>query len=156
EIAGAASTCAAVGAAAVIAIAVAIDPEAATRLAATPPAPAPAPATPPAPIAAARLLADVASSLGAAATPALAPPPRRTSRRRDSPFGAASAAGVASFGLLPGAAFGVSVAADVTLVGPLALAVGATFWPETRAADGRFAFGLAAGWLAACATALRL
>jgi hypothetical protein len=143
ELTSEAPDCGSIEAASVLAIALAIDPEAMTR---SPPAAAPVtPATPP--LAPPALAPPALPPLPAPPLPAALPAPA------DRGLGHSGAAlrGAVGLGLLPGPAPGVGIAAYAAL-GRVAQLTGEALWlPEARTADGRFGFGLAAFALGACA-----
>ncbi len=126
--------CDALDAAATLAVALAIDPEAALR-------PLPAPA------------ATMPSSGSAADGPqAAAPVPSpvildERPRREDVEL---SVDALASFGLLPKTSVGMSLSLGVEVARPVEVPAGALYLPEVHTADGDFAFGLTAGWAGAC------
>jgi hypothetical protein len=142
-----AADCASLEAASVLAVALAIDPEAALapRPAAPPepaPAPAPAPLAPP----------PVPPRMPAIAPPVAAPAP---------PPPLLGASGLAlragpGFGLLPRVAGGLSLAGHVSLARAVELTGEALWMPEARTDDARFAFGLTAFSLGACVPVVRL
>jgi hypothetical protein len=159
EIRSAAPQCASMLDAVALAGAIAIDPDAAFRTpppaaapieprAATPtPAPTPAVATPPvAPAAPAR--------------ESIATAPRSSTEPRNNSATAALRA-IAGFGLLPAPAVGFALTAQGRLTGPLTWSAGAIWFPEVGTpppAPGdisQYAFGITAGWLAACADGIR-
>jgi hypothetical protein len=123
-----ADDCEAVEAAVTLAIALAIDPEAALR----PPPETPAPPPPPPP-------PEVAACPSTTCPP---PPPNMP----------ASLTGRLSLStaLLPKTALGVGLAADVEPVRRIHGTVGFLLLPETKTAAGDFAFGLTAASLGAC------
>jgi len=132
-------------------VALAIDPDAALRglPGASPvppeapgPASSPASPAPPPPLAPPPLACPVARPCPA---PETSPPaPKAT-------LATVTLRGTLSIGLLPATSSGAAVAADVSLVGPLSLAIGALFLPEVRTPSNSFGFGLSAGWLGVCA-----
>jgi hypothetical protein len=128
--------CEALDAAATLAVALAIDPEAASR-------PLPSPAAAP-------------SSGSAAERPqpaplvAAAPPPvtrNEPPRREDVEL---SVEALVSLGLLPKTSVGMSLSLGVAVARPVEVTAGALYLPEVHTADGDFAFGLTAGWAGAC------
>lgn len=132
-----AGDCGAIAEAVSLGISLSIDPEAALR----PPAPEPPP-TPPVP-------------------PPVAPPAPDPVAPRPSPAAtragwhrslAAHARGVVSAGLLPGAAFGATLAVDLPLTWRLRATASFTWLPEVGAElrGERLAFGLSAGALGVC------
>jgi hypothetical protein len=148
-----AASCASLVDAAALAIALVIDPEAVERTeraraaraetagGAEPSASAPTPA----PAATPRVSPQ--PQVAQPATPAPTEPAQRASGWVD-----VRAAG--DFGLLPeGLAPGLGMIVDLPIAGALGARAGLTYWPEreTAAADGRFAFGLSAAALGACA-----
>ncbi len=166
--------CASIEAASVLAIALAIDPDAAARPPPPPPAipppgapplPAPAPAEPSG-------AASPALAPGAAAGPAApaAPGPPATAGvlspwtpRSPAPLSFAtdtSGAGLTmrvglGFGLLPSPAPALSLASYVALAARVEITAEALWMPEARTADKRFAFGLTALSLGVCGTISR-
>lgn len=153
--------CASIEAASVLAVALAIDPDASTRPppAVSPPSPfppllpEPSPAAPPAP----------ASAAPAPALPPAPPPAPRslvfpTIPRAPSPLALAtdtSGAGLTlragpGFGLLPSPAPALSLAAHVALAARVEVTAEALWMPEARTEDRRFAFGLTAFSLGVC------
>ncbi len=166
-----ASTCASVEAAVTLAIALAIDPDAALdpsrapqpsrpvagaagasapsatpTPSSVPPVPCPPPEPPPPP--------PVVQP-----PPAVAPPPCPLERpcppsapapASGSPGVAVAVRAVAAFGLLPGAAPGFALSTDVPLTRFVHGTAGAEYLPERRTSDGAFAFGMTAAWLGAC------
>ena len=125
--------CEAIDAAVTLAIALAIDPEAALR---PPPAtpPPPAPESPPAP--------------RVAECPALVcpPPPRHLPT-------ALTGRGALSTALLPKTSLGLSMLADVEVARRLHATAGVLYLPETKTAAEGFAFGLTAASLGGCGDA---
>lgn len=145
----AAPSCDSLADAVALAIALLIDPEAVARQARattvtlpTPPVPAP----PSNPSASAPLSAALKPPAPSAAQPNTAKAPEHMRHVL------AEAGAIASFGLLPGTAWGAGLAARVPLAAWLAAAVGFEFFPEREvtAAGGRFGFGLTAGSLGLC------
>lgn len=153
ELTSEAADCAPIEAASVLALALAIDPDAITRpmgAAPAPPSPAPAPRG-----ADRRGDGDGGGDrVGeriplSEPLPAWVPPPPERGPSAGVASGAALRAGV-GLGLLPRVAAAVSLAAQVA-VGRAAQITGGALWmPEVRAADPRFAFGLTAFALGAC------
>lgn len=88
----------------------------------------------------------------AAPAPFVAPAPAA------SPLAWVDLRAIASGGLLPGFAPGITLAAELELARWLALSAALAYWPEqkTDAPGGAAAFGLSAGSLAACAEPVRL
>jgi hypothetical protein len=154
ELTSEASDCGAIESAAVLALALAIDPEAALRPPApASPAPPPAPAPTPAPVTA----PPPATAPLAAPLAASSPPPPRADPPRGTGLGGSGVAlrGEAGWGLLPRAAAGLSLAAHMAITERWALTAEALWMPEVSAADDRFAFGLSAFALGACAGVAR-
>jgi hypothetical protein len=120
--------CAALASAAALALALAIDPAAALA----PPPAAPDPPLPPPPP-------------RSALAPALAPAPARAPS-------SVSLRGAVGLGLLPRPSPGLALAGSAGVSPRVALTGEALFLPEVRATDARFAFGLTAFALGACAT----
>jgi hypothetical protein len=136
ELGSRATSCDSLADAAALAIALVIDPEAVERIEAQRSAPEPAPApTVPAP----------------RAEPASRPAP--------GPLAWVDLRAIASGGLLPGFAPGLSLAVELELARWLALSAGLAYWPEQKA-DGRpngaVGVGLSAGSIAACAEPVAL
>jgi hypothetical protein len=170
EIDDASPSCGALDAAVVLAVVLAIDPDAAL---APPPALAPStpsPVLPSAPTAAASgAPPDVASGAPAAALPAPSPtvsgllpafpapgfpfpgpaPVRPARSEPSTAFGASSVRVLFAAGLLPAGAFGLASTAEAG-VRRLRVAAGVLWFPEVHTADGGFGFGLAAGTLGGC------
>ena len=153
-------TCASIEAAATLAIALAIDPEAAfrppppTSPSPSAPAPAPTPAPTPAP----------APAPAPALAPPLPPPPHCPVERpcpppsSSPPFpppssvGSVSLRAVVAFGLLPATSPGLALSADVPAYRWLHASAGVLYLPEQRTpATPDVAFGMTAAWLGACA-----
>jgi hypothetical protein len=130
-------TCAPVEAAASLAIALAIDSEAASPVAASAAAP-----VPPVPPAVPRSVTPPPEHK----PPALsaAPPPRVAG------WGAVTFRGLASAGLLPSLAPGLALAAELPVRGAMHAAGGMLYLPEQRTSDAGFAFGMTAAWLGGC------
>lgn len=155
ELTSEAADCASLEAASVLAIALAIDPEAAMRPPAPPPRPPPPPpvvrlpATPP-PLPALPL--PPAEPMAAPLPAALAPP---VIEREGLGNSGIALRGGAGFGLLPGPAPAVSLAAHVGVARPVQITAEAMWLPETRTSDARFGFGLAALSLGACFVPVR-
>ncbi len=127
--------CDALDAAATLAVALAIDPEAALR---PPPSQAPSPPPPsPAPLA-----------VAAPVVPAPLPSPLEAHPRREEVE--LSIEALASFGLLPKTSAGLSLSIGVEVARFAEVTAGALYLPEVHTADGDFAFGLTAGWAGAC------
>lgn len=144
ELASEALDCTSIEGASVLAIALAIDPEASTR---PPPAPAPAPT----PIVTPSSVPVATPSIPAFSwppPPGPRPPPPAPERSDASALLFRVGVGV---GLLPGLAPGPSLAGDVPLSRSVRLTAEALWLPETRTADGRFAFGLTALSVGSCA-----
>ena len=156
--------CSGLDAAVTLAVALVIDPEAALRPpSSAPPRPLPvrlpvavppAPPLPPAP---------------PFPTPAAPPPPppaecpvERPCPRAESvpearslPKATLGGRVLVASGLLPGAAAGFAVAAEVPLTRWIDVTTGAFFLPEERTSNSEFGFGLTAAWLGACAVPWR-
>jgi hypothetical protein len=137
ELGSRAATCESLAAAAALAIALVIDPEAVERAEAMRTATKPVPTAPPA----------------VAASRRDQPPPAR------SPLAWVDLRAIASTGLLPGFAPGVTLGADLELARWLALSAALAYWPEQKA-DGRpngaVGVGLSAASLVACAEPVAL
>ncbi len=135
-----AADCQPVEAAAVLAISLAIDPEAPLR-------PEPLPPPPVAPVAP-RPSAEVPPSAPAVAlVPSVAPPKRRAAAPEPSAFAIAS--GGATFGLLPAPSPAAALSNEFRLATAVRATAGVLYLPEDR--DAAWAFGLTAGWLGLCA-----
>ncbi len=156
--------CSGLDAAVTLAIALVIDPEAALRPAAvpsTPPAapPTPPPPPPPAPPPATPYPAPAPAPNPSPAPSALPPPaptPYPTPEAAPAPAPAAVTTRVlVTAGLLPSAAPGFAIAADLPAYRALHATAGAVFLPEARTSDGDFGFGLTAGWVGACVAPYR-
>ena len=147
ELTSEAPDCGAVESATVLARALATDPVGALRASA--PAPPPALTTAPVP---APVPAPATAPILAPRPPAPPPSPRAD----PPPWIGPGASGVAlraeaGWGLLPRAAAGLSLAAHAAISARWALTAEALWMPEVAAADDRFAFGLSAFALGACA-----
>ncbi len=161
ELTSEAPDCAAIEAASVLAVALAIDPDAGLRpapprppappqpllppsreVAAPPPSPLPVPISPSIP---------PASPLPAWVPPPVVAPPAVAA------LGASEAAlrAGAGLGLLPRAAAALSLAGQVGLADSVHLTGEALWLPEVRTGDGRFGFGLSAFALGACVDVVR-
>lgn len=152
--------CAALYSASVLVLALVIDAEAAVRPSPSPGV-APPPAvytTPPAVYTTPPAVYTAPPSPAPASSPgppAAAEPAPLTAPRGPWPRVTVHARAVAAFDVLPGTMFGPALSASVEgelLEG----AAGMFFLPESPTPDGRFAFGLTAGWLGLCARPLRL
>ena len=148
EIASEAVGCASIEAASVLAIALAIDPDAALR----PPEPPPPAPLPPAP--AAPLPAPPLPTPFVMAPRPIAPPLPVAPRDRIGASGLSLRVG-AGFGLLPHITPGVALAGHVSLSARVDLAAEALWMPEARTDDARFSFGLTALSLGACFVPVR-
>lgn len=158
ELDDASPTCSALDEAVTLAVALAIDPEAALQPPPPTPVEPPPPAAPPA--------APSAPSIAPAALPSIAPaapsiaPAARPAPSRAAPAPSAPAYGVATvrallgFGLLPRSAAGVASSAEVG-AGRLRATAGLLWFPEARTSNEAFGFGLAAGALGGCFDAHR-
>jgi hypothetical protein len=156
ELTSEAQDCAAIEAASVLAVALAIDPEAGTR-SPSPPAPAPAPSLPPRPAPPSAAPSMTAPPSPPPASSAAAPPPPPPAREPPAAIGSAGAvvrAG-AGVGLLPKPAPALSLAAHVSVARSVQITGEALWMHEVRASDARFAFGLSAFALGACVDVLR-
>ncbi|APR81318.1 Hypothetical protein A7982_06665 [Minicystis rosea] len=144
ELTSEAQDCASIEAASVLAIALAIDPDAGTR----PPPPAPPPSHAPP--------AASAAPLPPQAAPA-PPPPSLAVREPPAGLGAIGAAlrAGAGVGLLPKAAPALALTAHVGVSRIVQITGEALWMPEVRANDTRFAFGLTAFALGACVDVMR-
>jgi len=162
--------CTALDAAATLAIALAIDPEAAARpvavstAATTAPIAMPeAPTTPAGAAASPSVLAPPPAPEESAATastrPALATPgtrpaplaPRPSPATSRSGSLAATARALVAGGVLPGVAPGAALSVEGPVDRPFQATAGVLYLPETRTPARDFGFGLTAGWLGACA-----
>jgi hypothetical protein len=150
--------CGAIESATVLALALAIDPEGALRApdpppVVAPPAPVVAPRLAPPPIA----LPPIAPAPPSIAPPPIAPPPIAPADPPSIGLGASGIAlrGAVGLGLLPRAAAGLSLAAHVAISPSWAITGEALWMPEVAATDDRFAFGLSAFALGACAGVAR-
>lgn len=172
EIESDAPTCEPISSAAVLVIALAIDPGAALAPPA-PPASSAAPAAAPAASSAAPAPAPAASDSTPPAPPPTAspgPPQRPPATRPRPPAGARAAPsvpapsvetrftlrGLATFGLLPAAAPGIAWSSEWRIPPWLVLSTGVFYLPEQPAEDPTFAFGMTAGWAGLCADFLRV
>jgi hypothetical protein len=126
-----AADCGSLGEAAALAVALVIDPDAVARVASAQPPPA--------------------------ALPPAAPPPAATGVPRDGPPAWLDARAALSSGLLPGAAPGFVLGAQLPIVQWLSTAFDLRFFPEqeTSAEGARYAFGLSAAALGLCIEALQ-
>lgn len=129
--------CDALDAAATLAVALAIDPEAALQ---PPPSPAAAPSS----------TGSAADKPQAVATIVVAPPPATLYERPHPADVELSVDALASFGLLPKTSVGMSLSLGVEVTRPIEVTAGALYLPEVHTADGDFAFGLTAGWAGVC------
>jgi hypothetical protein len=139
-------TCAPIEAAASLAIALTIDSEAALGSpvsAAAQPA-LPEPVTPPP---AASATPTTCAPAAAVRTPPLLPatPPPQPTR-----WGVVAFRVAASVGLLPSVSPAFALAAQRQIHAAVHATAGLLYLPEQQASDGRFAFGMTAGWLGAC------
>ncbi len=168
-----AATCGPIEDASVLAIALAIDPEAGTRPPPPPHPTAPAPPPPPPPPTPEPRLppppAMAATTVHPQPVPLPAPAPVPDSRR-DSGTGTGAGtgpndtlgdSGVAlrfgvGLGLLPQPAPGLDLAGQVAVASRVQVGGEALWLPEARTSDGHFGFGLTALALGACVTALRI
>ncbi|HXN33107.1 MAG TPA: hypothetical protein VN894_14650, partial [Polyangiaceae bacterium] len=148
--------CGALDAAVTLAIALAIDPDAALRPApasspaaampgpaAPPPTQAP-PLTPTSPVSRLPETPSTAPRLAAPVSPKAPEPSRGGSL-------SATARVLVAAGILPGAAAGAALSADGPAGSRFQGTAGLLYFPEARNAAGDFAFGLTAGWLGVCA-----
>ncbi len=154
------STCAGIEAAATLAIALAIDPEAALGPPPSPasavlrpapvPVPSPSAATPPAPC---------PTPEAPQPAPAVVPPPCPVERPcppngpspGPSSRGAATLRAIAALGLLPATSPGVALSVDLPAYRFVHAAAGVLYLPEQRTANRDDAFGLTVAWLGVCA-----
>jgi len=150
ELTSTAPDCGAVEAASVLALALAIDPDAGAR---SPRAPtsrsAPLVPTSPPPVPASPAPLSVPEPLPAWVPPPLAEAPAPAHG------GSAALRPGAGFGLLPRAAAAFSLAAQVGLADAVELTSEALWMPEVRTGDARFGFGLEAFALGACGEVAR-
>ncbi len=146
ELTSAAPDCTAIEAASILAVALAIDPDAGTRPPPPPPSPPrvaqPRPASPPPVSVPEPLPAWVPAPVVEPPAPALAV------------SGATLRAG-AGLGLLPRAAAALALAAQAGLAGSVQLTGEALWMPEVRTGDARFGFGLSALALGVCGSVVR-
>lgn len=137
------SDCVSLAGAVVLAVALAIDPEAAL----TPPPPS---STDEEPSASSLEAPETSSSEANSSEESVAP----DSSAAESPLSRIRLGAAASFswGLVPGFGPGLEVGGDVRLYGPLQLSIGIAFVPEQRtsAADSSFGFGVTAPWVGVC------
>jgi hypothetical protein len=129
--------CNALDAAAMLAVALTIDPEAALR-------PLPSPAAAPSSNGSAGDSQQAAAPVVAAATPVTL---NERPRREDVEL---SVDAIASLGLLPKTSAGMSLSLGVEVARSTEVTAGALYLPEVHTDDGNFAFGLTAGWAGAC------
>jgi hypothetical protein len=141
--------CASIEAAGVLALALAIDPDAGAR---PPPAPAPPLAPPRAPPPDPGLALPAPLPAWVAWAPPEAPP--EPAPAAFGPSGVAVHTGL-GLGLLPGVAPAISLAARLAVARSVQVSGEALWMPEARASDARFAFGLSAFALGACGSLLR-
>jgi hypothetical protein len=127
--------CDALDAAATLAVALAIDPEAALR---PPPSPAAAPSS------------TAVDKPQAVAAIVAAPPPVTLDERPRPTDVELSVEALVSLGLLPKTSVGMSLSSDVEVARAIEVTAGALYLPEVHTANGDFAFGLTAGWAGAC------
>lgn len=152
EIGSEAVGCGSIEAASVLAIALAIDPDAALR----PPEPTPRPAPPaPLPAPAAPLPAPPLPAPFVMAPRPIAPPRTPVAPRDRLGFSGLALRVGAGFGLLPQITPGVALAGHVSLGSRVDLTAEALWMPEARTDDARFAFGLTALSLGACFVPVR-
>jgi hypothetical protein len=129
--------CDALDAAATLAVALAIDPEAALRPLSSPPA--------------APLSNGSVANSSQAVPPVVAAPSPVTLNARPRPAEIeVSFDALASLGLLPKTSAGTSLSAGVEAARFTEVTAGVLYLPEVHTADGDFAFGLTAGWAGAC------
>jgi hypothetical protein len=155
--------CSALDAAVTLAVALVIDPDAASRPASQRERTRPAPLTPsPAPGAAAAAPATAPAGLPAIPTPTVSVarptlPPTAAPTAPKAPalsFGSSlsvTARALVAAGVLPAAAAGAAFSAEGPTGRPVEGSAGVVYWPEVRTSSRDFAFGLTAGWLGACA-----
>jgi hypothetical protein len=162
--------CSALDAAVTLAIALAIDPEAAARpvpvstaattapiampeAPTTPAGPTPSPSVlaPPAPPAQSAATASTRTALATAETRPSAPAPHPSPATSRSGSLAATGRALVAVGLLPGAAPGAALSVEGPVDRRLQATAGVVYLPETRTSGRDFGFGLTAGWLGACA-----
>lgn len=154
ELTSAAPTCEAIASAAVLVIALAVDPQAAL-------APPPAPAETDSPV-------PPAPTVAAVAPPAAPVRPRRpppAEAPAPAPVAAApdpgvetrlTLRGVGAAGLLPAFAPGIAWSGEWRFSRWLSASTGLLFLPEQPARDPTFAFGMTAGWAGACSDVFQL
>ncbi len=163
ELSSDAAECAPIESAVTLAIALAIDPDAALRSpapAASPStSPVPAPPTPPPPPAPSCPACPAAVCPAPVPCPAAAPcpiskpcpEPETSSRAAKSATATVSLRAVLAGGLLPSASPGAEVAGELGVSGRWYATVGALVLPEVRTAGSDLSFGLTAAWAGACA-----
>ncbi len=151
ELTSKAPDCQSIQAAAVLAIALVIDPNARIQPAASASSAPVAPLSAPAPMASsAPLLLPLisAAALPPAAPATLAPPAPVDSQPRSS--AALTLYGGLAGSLVPGSSPAAALAADIPVASSLNVSARSLFVAESRAADERFAFGLSAFGLGVC------
>jgi hypothetical protein len=137
--------CEALDAAATLAVALAIDPEAALR--AAPETPSDSPAQP----------SSAVKNEAPVARPALAPAVAPTAPRaphaahapNDDRAAQGTLRGLVAAGLLPEPSLGVALSTEVEVARFMRISIGGLYLPEVRGGVD-FAFGLTAGWVGAC------
>ena len=136
ELGSRAARCDSLAAAAALAVALVIDPEAVERVESARRSRAPA----------------------ASAEPRAESVPGRAPSSAPGPLNWVDLRGIVSGGLVPGLAPGLAMLTELELARWLALSAGLAYWPEqkTDAPNGAAAFGLTAGTLAACAEPVRM
>lgn len=157
--------CTALDAAVTLAIALVIDPDAATRpslATVPPPAPTPDPVAPPAAPSSPSDRGPVAAAPPPTTTPAHAPlpiaatlpnpvPPRTPQEPFRADALAATGRALVAAGVLPAAAVGAGLSVEGPVNRTVQATAGMLYLPEVRTASRDFAFGLTSGWLGACA-----
>jgi hypothetical protein len=156
ELSSDAADCAPIESAVTLAIALAIDPDAALRPAGSSPA-ASRPVSPAAPLPPAASCPPCPAPVCPAPAPCPMPLPCPTAKpcpraeaSRAVTTATVSLRGVLAGGLLPSASAGAEVAGDVSVSGAVHATVGALLLPEVRTALADLSFGLTAVWAGAC------
>ena len=158
ELSSDAVECGPIESAVTLAIALAIDPDAALRSPAPPPAaqsPASPTVPPPLPASCPPCKEAVCPAQAVCANPPAPPCPAAkpcpgTDTGRAGASSTLTLRGVLAGGLLPSASPGVEVAGTLSLSGALDATVGALVLPDVRTGAGDLSFGLAAAWAGAC------
>ncbi|MGA3119651.1 MAG: hypothetical protein ABSF69_02680 [Polyangiaceae bacterium] len=152
--------CAALDAAVTLAVALVIDPDAAsrtasqrerTRPASLTPSPPPAGAAAAAPVSPPAGFAAVAAPTVSVARPTASPTTPNVPAISPGSSLSVTARALVAAGVLPAAAAGAAFSAEGPSGRPVEGSAGVVYWPEVRTSSREFAFGLTAGWLGACA-----